>query len=80
MYIVPPQDRTGVMMMCCSYVLRVVARDLGAEPRSSNATSIFVTVSDENDNDPEILNIASGVTVALVDEVMFKQASELGDQ
>lgn len=59
--------------MCCSYVLSVVARDLGAESRSSNATFIFVTVSDENDNDPEILNIESGVTMAMVDEVMFSR-------
>ena len=44
----------------------MVARDNGLEPRSSNAT-ILVTVLDENDNDPEILNIESGATMPPVD-------------
>lgn len=52
----------------CSYVLSVVARDSALEPRSSNAT-INVIVLDENDNDPEILNIDSGVTTVEVPEV-----------
>ena len=51
-----------------NYVLSVVARDGGAEPRSSNAT-VSVTVLDENDNDPEILNIESLITSVEVPEV-----------
>ena len=46
----------------------MVARDNGLEPRSSNAT-VFVSVTDENDNDPEITNIESGVTTVEVPEV-----------
>ncbi len=46
----------------------MIGRDGGAEPRSSNIT-IIVSVSDENDNDPEIINIISGVTMASVPEV-----------
>ena len=38
------------------------------EPRSSN-TSIIVTVQDDNDNNPLIINIISGVTVVEVLEV-----------
>ena len=57
-----------LMVLVCSYLLRVVARDGGLEPRSSNAT-ILVTVSDENDNDPVITNIISGITRAEVTEV-----------
>lgn len=52
----------------CSYVLIVVGRDRAVEPRSSN-TTIFVSVSDVNDNAPEILNIESGVTTVQVPEV-----------
>lgn len=52
----------------CSYELTVVARDQADEPRSSNAT-IFVTVRDENDNPPVIVNITSGVTMVQVEEV-----------
>lgn len=52
----------------CSYELTVIARDRSDEPRSSNAT-IFVTVRDENDNPPVILNITSGVTMVPVEEV-----------
>lgn len=57
-----------------SYVLSVVARDGGAEPRSSN-TTVYVTVLDENDNDPEILNIESLVTTVEVPEVRYIQRS-----
>ena len=46
----------------------MIARDRGEEPRSSNAT-IYVTVRDENDNIPVILNITSGVTSVPVAEV-----------
>ena len=46
-----------------------MARDRANEFRFSNATIITVTVTDENDNDPEILNIISGVTTILVAEV-----------
>lgn len=52
-------------------MLSVVGRDRGLEPRSSN-TTILVTVSDENDNDPEILNIDSGVTTVPVPEVSLE--------
>ena len=51
-----------------SYTLVVVARDRGAEPRSSN-TTVLVTVEDENDNTPVIENIDSGVTTQEVVEV-----------
>ena len=51
-----------------SYTLVVVARDRGAEPRSSN-TTVLVTVEDENDNTPVIENINSGVTTQEVVEV-----------
>ena len=51
-----------------SYTLVVVARDRGAEPRSSN-TTVLVTVEDENDNTPVIENIDSGVTIQTVVEV-----------
>ena len=46
----------------------MTARDSGVEPMSSTAT-VFVTVEDENDNQPMILNIASGVTTVEVSEV-----------
>ena len=49
-------------------MLTIIARDRADEPRSSNAT-IFVTVRDENDNPPFILNITSGITVISVEEV-----------
>lgn len=49
-------------------MLSVVARDRAMEPRSSNAT-VIVRVIDENDNDPEIININSGVTTVEVPEV-----------
>lgn len=52
----------------CSYVLTIIARDRADEPRSSNAT-ISVTVRDENDNPPVILNITSGLTVVSIEEV-----------
>ncbi len=51
-----------------SYVLTVIARDRGAEPRS-NTTRVEITVEDENDNTPEITNIDSGVTCVEVSEV-----------
>lgn len=56
-------------ILFCSYVLSVVAGNRGAQPLFSNATVIIVAVSDENDNDPEILNIVSGVTRVEVPEV-----------
>ncbi len=52
----------------CSYVLTIIARDRADEPRSSNAT-IYVTVRDENDNPPIILNITNGITVVSIEEV-----------
>lgn len=55
--------------MVSSYVLSVVASDRGSPALSSNATIVTVLVSDENDNDPEILNIRSGVTRTEVPEV-----------
>lgn len=54
----------------CSYVLTITARDRADEPRSSNAT-ISVTVRDENDNPPIILNITSGITMVSVEEVIL---------
>lgn len=48
----------------------MIGRDRALEPRSSN-TTILVVVLDENDNDPEILNIDSGVTMAQVPEVTW---------
>lgn len=50
-------------------MLSVVASDRGSQSLSSNATIVNVLVSDENDNDPEIINIVSGVTRAEVPEV-----------
>ena len=50
------------------YELILVGRDRAIEPRSSN-TTILITVLDENDNDPVILNIESGVTTEFVPEV-----------
>lgn len=49
-------------------MLTIIARDRADEPRSSNAT-ISVTVRDENDNPPIILNITSGITMVPVEEV-----------
>ena len=49
-------------------MLTIIARDRADEPRSSNAT-ISVTVRDENDNPPVILNITSGLTVVSIEEV-----------
>lgn len=51
-----------------SYNLTVIGRDRGDEPRSSNLT-IFVTVTDVNDNAPSIFNVTSGVTMVNVIEV-----------
>ena len=57
------------VVLCCSYVLLVVAGDRSTQPLFSNATIINVAVLDENDNNPEILNIDSGVTRVQVPEV-----------
>lgn len=53
---------------CVRYMLTVVATDLSSEPRSSNIT-VVITVQDENDNDPTILNIVSRVTRVSIEEV-----------
>ena len=52
-----------------SYTLTVTARDRGGDEQMSSSATVFVTVEDENDNQPMIVNIASGVTTVEVNEV-----------
>jgi hypothetical protein len=69
MHLFPDSSFYANPLMSFSYVLRVFAVDSSDQPLTSNATVINVTVSDENDNDPEISNIFSGDTRVDVREV-----------
>lgn len=60
-----------------SFAVQVIARDGGLEPRSSN-TTIFITVTDVNDNDPVITNIESGTTTVPVTEVSWSISWQQG--
>lgn len=53
-----------------SYQLVVVAQDGGSPPRSATGTA-FITVLDENDNDPVFIHSQSGKNIII--QVMLKE-------